>query len=419
MVIAYLAQHIPNLLKKLSFVLILIALGFSLQAKTKELPYVVMVSFDGFRYDYADSLVLPHFKMLQEKGAHAESLIPCFPSKTFPNHVSLATGLYPDHHGIVSNRFYDPVSKEKYTAREAHFYSPNAIWNVARRQGVISASYYWVGSDVSDPEFQPNYFYVYGQGGDVNDRIHQTLDWLKLPEKKRPHLITLYFEFPDNYSHSFSPFGEETLQSVYRADSILGVLMDGFDQLNIPLNLIVVSDHGHTDLSLSPDKLMGIQDLINPADTSFRVYDNGSYVQVYCEDQQKTDSLYDLLSAKENHFKVYKRSELPEHWHYGETARCGDLFLNAAPGYYFKNMKQQEIAEMKNPGKVVGVHGYDPILVKDMHGIFYAMGPNIKAGQQLPSFPNIDVFPLVAKILNLNLPKIDGNPATLNGIYEP
>src|ERR1700686_1167950 len=112
--------------------------------------YVVLVSLDGFRYDYATKYGAKNLLAMATRGASApEGMIPSYPSVTFPNHYSIVTGLYPDHHGIVGNTFYDPARKQSYsytnpkTTGDGSWYNGTPLWVLAEKQGMRAASFFW------------------------------------------------------------------------------------------------------------------------------------------------------------------------------------------------------------------------------------------------------------------------------------
>lgn len=393
------------------------------KAQQDSIPYVILISFDGFRHDYADSLNLPTINKYIKNGAHAEALIPCFPSLTFPNHYSIVTGLYPEHHGIVDNNFFDRNRQfvyhfySKQTNNDPYYYNGKTIWTLAKEQGIKSASYYWLGSDLPDATVLPDYYYKFGKGGNSEDKIDQVIQWLQLPAEERPHLITVYFGFPDSFSHEYGPWGEKTKESVLVADSLLGDLMKRVDKLNLPVNTIIVSDHGLSELKIKSNSIIDYKKLVDISNPYFEFVPSGATMQIYAKDSTKIDSLYHNLKLKEAGFKVFKKSEFPENWHYENNSRIGDIIVLANKGFYIPRDDQKKSFENLPLGSVTGVHGYDPYVNKDMQGIFYAIGPNVKKGVEIPAFQNIDIYPFIAMILQLELPKIDGNKKTLERIF--
>jgi predicted AlkP superfamily pyrophosphatase or phosphodiesterase len=394
-----------------------------IQGQQESIPYVIMVSFDGFRYDYLKKIDPPNFKAFIAKGSQAEAMIPSFPSKTFPNHYTLVTGLNPGNHGLVDNSFYDRKRNEFYGMRnkervsDPYYYGGVPLWELAKRNGVKSASYFWVGSEMSDESRRPDYYFPFDDKINPQQRVDQVIAWLKLPPSERPHFITLYFSFPDHEGHTYGPNSEETKVAVLRADTLLGNLMRGIETTKLPVNVILVSDHGMKELSIEDKTYIFIDELIDRKNPAVKVANGGTQAHVYVDDKHKLDSIYITLKSVEKNYTVLKREEYPERWHY-KNDRVGDLMVIADEGYYIREGSRERFLKGAKIGGKEGAHGYDPAEVTDMRGIFYAQGPNIKAGMVLAPFQNIHVYPLVAKILGLPLPKIDGNPKVLNKLYK-
>jgi predicted AlkP superfamily pyrophosphatase or phosphodiesterase len=398
-----------------SFIVLFVA--HSLLAQKKETPYVILISFDGFRYDYVSKFNLPNFKEIISQGASAE-LIPSFPSKTFPNHYTLVTGLYPGHHGLVDNYFYDPQLKVKYSMRDPKmvknpaFYGGTPLWQLAQQQGLKSASFFWVGSETPVQGIFPTYYVPFNEPYPNKKRVDQAVSWLQLPQNERPHFISVYFSLVDHAGHDFGPSSEELKKSVIEADSIVGDLRNKLKSLNLPVNLIIVSDHGMMDMKAGGGTFITLSKLFDTKNKSVIFSNGGTQVQLFTKN---TDSLYNILKRKEEHFKVYKKSEVPARWNY-DSDRSGDLLMVIDPGFYFQVNEKQSNEASEYPSW--GTHGFDPALVKDMRGIFYAIGPNVKSGVILQPFENIHVYPFVAKILGLKIPPVDGKEKVLGRAYK-
>lgn len=381
-------------------------------------PYVILVSFDGFRHDYVEKYNLPNFKKFIALGSSADALIPSFPSKTFPNHYTLVTGLYPGNHGLVDNEFYDPVLKKRYYTKnrkaieDPSFYGGTPLWQLVQQHGLKSASYFWVGSETQIQQSFPDHYRVYDVKVKNEKRVEQTINWLKLPEAERPHFISLYFSFIDSEAHESGPTSERTQRVLHSADSLVGMLMSELEKIKLPVNVIIVSDHGLYDLKREEKVFRYVDRLINIKDTSVVFANAGSQVHFYTN---RTDSLYAVLKAQAKGFRVYRQNEFPAHWHY-QHKRSGDILIAADPGIYFLTTSR-DLSKWEGTGNF-GEHGYDPALTDQVNGIFYAMGPNVKKGMKLKSFENIHVYPFVAKIMGLKIPKIDGDEKVLEPLYK-
>ncbi|MBX2944530.1 MAG: alkaline phosphatase family protein [Cyclobacteriaceae bacterium] len=398
------------------FVLFLLA-WLTTSAQKNEKPYVILISFDGFRYDYTSKFELPNFTAFVKNGAAADGLIPSFPSKTFPNHYTLVTGLYPGHHGLVDNYFYDKTLDLNYSMRNRTmvenpvFYGGIPLWQLAQQQGLKSASCFWVGSEAPVQGEFPTYYFRYDESVSNTKRVDQVLTWLKLRKKDRPKFISLYFSLVDSEGHNTGPNSEELKKTVLEADSLLGYLMRGLKKIRLPVNVILVSDHGMYELEQKEGTYITLSKFLNLADTTVRVINGGTQAHLYTKN---VDSLYNILKSVETNFEIFKREDFPDRWNY-RNDRVGDIMIVAKPGYYIQ-MNSRHFGRLQSP--VFGVHGYDPDEVKEMQGIFYANGPNIKAGITLPVFKNIHVYPFVAYLLGLTPPKTDGSLSVLLPVYK-
>jgi len=379
----------------------------------KQRPYVVLVSLDGFRYDYAARYNATNLLAIGKAGVAAEGLIPVFPTLTFPNHISIVTGLYPEHHGIVENGFYDPIRKEFYGmgagAQDGSWYRAKPLWVLAEEQNVKSATMFWPSSDAEIFTIRPSYWKAYDMSFPNEQRIAQVLNWLKLPEAQRPHLVTLYMSDVDAAGHKFGPESAETAAAVQRIDKLVGELWRNLQALNLPINLIVVSDHGM-------QKVEGFVDIGPFADfKKVKVDDAGVFTLVYAPDSEAAEQMYFALKAKSPKFDVYRRKETPPQWHFSEDLRIGDLIVIAKG----PNMIGTEPPSGGVP-PLLGEHGFDPAEFPTMKGIFYAVGSNIKPGVRVSPFENVNIFPLITKILGLkNLTRLDGSEKPLAGVYRP
>ncbi|MGW8123474.1 alkaline phosphatase family protein [Roseivirga echinicomitans] len=408
-------------LKFILLVVILAAVSLALVNRNKETPYVIMVSFDGFRHDYVEKYNAVNFQKFMELGASAEAMIPSFPSKTFPNHYSLVTGLYPGNHGLVDNNFYDRDLDLRYSmgnrsvVENPAFYGGLPLWQLVQQNGMKSASYFWVGSESPVAGSFPNYYEIYDGKVSNEARISAVMDWLKLPEAERPNYISLYFSLVDDQGHGAGPNGAKA--SVLEADRLLGVLMEALEQIDLPVNVIVTSDHGMNEVASTEENLIDIEEVLTGLDAAdFLFVNSGALAHLYIEKPEKIEEIYDFLKARENNFTVYKKEDLKANWHY-QHDRVGEILLVTEPDHYITSRSNK--ARLIANGGVRGEHGFDPYVTEDMATIFYAQGPNIKPGSKIPKFENVDIYPFVAHILGISeLPEIDGKLETLKSIYK-
>jgi len=361
-----------------------------------------------------DHYPTPNMDRIAASGSKAERLLPVFPTLTFPNHYSIATGLYPEHHGIVANDFPDPVRntwyslKKRETVEDRRFYAGEPIWVTAESQGMVAASFFFVGTEAPIKGVSPSHWRSYDKKITGQDRVDQVLKWLKAPEQNRPHIYTLYFEDVDDYSHWYGPDSEENIEAIGRVDSYIGRLLDGLAQLPYAdqVNIILVSDHGQ-GAYLENQQPYLLADHVNLADT--QVIEGGSYLFLHL-DGDEADRAAEIAATVNNswkHGRAYLPRDTPEEWHIENNPRFPDVILMPDAGYAVLS------SEAKTHKINKGDHGWSPE-TPAMHGFFVACGPNIKAGASLGAVNNIDVYPLMLSILGLESPDdIDGDSRQL------
>lgn len=388
-------------------------------------PYVLMISLDGFRYDYVKKYKPAFLSKFARDGASLESLIPSFPTKTFPNHYTLVTGLYPGHHGIVANKFYAPDLKLSYSLGDRNsvinpaFYQGVPLWNLARENEMLSATYFWPGSEAAIGGMLPNYWEVYNHGTPHEERIKKVLEWLMLPEAKRPHFLTLYFHDVDSAGHSYGPDSKEVGEAISRVDLSLSNLVAEINKLGLPVNIIVTSDHGMTaterEDSILLDQAFEDENAKNIL-SSFEREGSGPIMHFYYKGkenlkQKNVEALDTLFKKNFKTLKSYTLKDAPKRFHLNENVRMGDLFVLAPMGVFIG---------FKGDRLIKGNHGYDNEEGKDMHGIFYAQGPAFKKKFKLGSKANVSVYPLIAHILGLKFEnEIDGEIEDLRPLLKP
>jgi len=374
-------------------------------------PYVVMVSLDGFRYDYARKFEAKHLLALGTEGAIAtEGMIPAYPSLTFPNHYTLVTGLYPEHHGIIANNFYDPARKQRYSysdpadSRDGSWYGGEPLWVLAEKQGMRTACFFWPGSEAKIAGFQPTYYLKFDDKIDDSTRIQQVLAWLSLPAIDRPHFITLYYSEPDHEGHQFGPDSAETKAAVHKVDGLIGELKAGLDGTGLPIDLVVVSDHGMAKTQGGWITLDQLADL-----TGFDAV--GSLL--YGKMEEDRVRVYNKLKQASSQFVVYRRKDVPADLNYSQNPREGDPVVIATGPYAIRAHAPSEGKPDSPP--TAGMHGLDPRKVPEMKASFFAAGPDIVAGKTVRPFENVNLYPWLAHLLGLNVTKTDGSLNVLAG----
>lgn len=386
-----------------TLILVFVFTTFLLTSCSDRKPYVVMLSLDGFRWDYAEGIPTPNLDYIASHGVKAESLKPSFPSKTFPNHYSLVTGLYPDHHGIVNNSFFDPRKVRQYkisdrkAVEDGTFYGGEPLWVTAEKQNIISASYFWVGSEAAIQDIRPTYWKPYDGSLPFSQSIDSVIYWLQLPVEKRPQLILFYNSEPDHSGHDFGPDSEKTKAKVIQLDSLVGVFLDKLKQIPIAdqVDFIVLSDHGMT--GLTEEKTVYLSDYIS--EEWFDHIEGYNPVYLLQPKPENREQAYKQLSEIK-HAGFWQKDSLPEKWNYGTHERVLDFVLVAENGWQIRKDRMSK--------SLTGDHGYDNDF-KDMHAIFYAMGPSFKENFVCPTFENVEIYNLVCYILNLQPVYNDGN----------
>jgi len=383
-------------------------------AEQQQKHYVVMVSLDGFRYDYPKKYGAKHLLAIGVKGASApDGMIPSYPSLTFPNHYTLVTGLYPEHHGIIANSFYDPDRKQTYSYRDqktvtdGSWYGGVPVWSLAEKQGMRSACFFWPGSEAEIAGERPSYYLHFDNKVDDNKRIDQVVAWLKLPADQRPHFVTLYYSDVDHAGHEHGPNSPQVAEAVRHVDELVGRLEKELDGLHLPIDLIVVADHGMERVQgdwITLDKYVSLDDF--PTVGSL----------LYPPTEADAERVYKKLRAADAGFLVYRRAQVPAELHYNSNPREGDPVIIAKG----PTMIRAKAPPADRPDYLpVGEHGYNPYEMTSMRAIFLAEGPDIRPRTTVKPFENINVFPLVVRILGLQSPKVDGSLNVLSGILAP
>lgn len=374
--------------------------------------YTVIVSCDGLRWDYAECYDMPFFDRLAREGVKAV-MEPSFPTKTFPNHYTLATGLYPDHHGIIANSFRLDGTDRKYSigsdeAARGINYGGDPIWLTAKRQGVKTATVYWVGSDVKINGEYPTYWQDYKKKPLLkpDERVNKVIELLNMPEDKRPHLVMCYFEEPDHTGHSYGPNSKKTRQAAENMDSLLWTMwarLKALPEIGNKVNLIITGDHGMT--KLSEERVVRSDHYIKKEWTKH--IDGDSPALVYVSKPEYADSIINALQGVD-HIRAWKKGELPEYLHYGDNKNMGDVVVLPDLGWVFSH-KDKVIA---------GNHGWDPTM-SDMLVGFRAIGPDFKVGYvRAGTFRNVCIYPLLAHLLGITPSPCDGTLQEVSDILK-
>jgi len=407
-------------MKKASKIIILILIailivlpGFRKDTRKPYKNYVLLVSFDAFRWDYSKLYNTPNLNKLAKDGVNAERMYSSFPTVTFPNHYSIVTGLYPDHHGLINNSFPAPDlglfyrMGDRNAVENPAFYGGEPVWVTAEKKGVKSASFFWVGSEAPVDGIQPSYWKKYDETVTYEARIDTVIKWLGYPVPKRPELVTLYFDEPDATSHIFGPVSPQTGKVVERLDSLIGVLRTKLSALPEAkkINLIILSDHGMS--AVSPSRYVNIKSLV--PNRMIASISGGNPVYLINPSEGKKDSVLYLLNRSKG-LKAWSKSELPPKWHYGTNPRIPEIVVVADSSWSIGT---------RSDGSSIrrGAHGYDNSN-SDMFSIFYAAGPSFKKNYKFRELNNIDIYNLVCRILDISAAKNDGDPAHIKGMLR-
>ena len=362
--------------------------------------YVVLVSLDGFRYDYPEEHGATQLQRLAQQGARAYSgMLPSYPSLTFPNHWTLVTGLLPEHHGIVRNSFYDPVRRQTYeyknsgTNSDGSWYGGMPLWGLAQQQGMRSAVFMWPGSEAEVAGHRPDSYARFEDQLDGHVGIDQIVTWLKLPPEQRPHFIAFYMPTTDHAGHWYGPDSVEETQAVRTVDGLMGDLRRQLDATGLPVDLVIVADHG---MILNDNHWIQWDQFADLSHTKVVEW------SLYPDSEAEAEKVYQQFKAHPDpRFDVFRQKDVPEHLHYTGNARIGDPVI-VPNGPYIGH------PHAGKPREDVGEHGYDPTKLTAMKAVFIANGPDIRSGVSLPVFPNVDVYSFVAKLLDLKTPANDG-----------
>ena len=360
-------------------------------------PYLIMISVDGFRHDYAEKHNALFLQKIGRENVKAEYLLPSYPSLTFPNHYTLATGLYPSHHGLVDNHFYEPSSTESYSmnrrekVEKGKWYGGTPLWVLAEQQGLLAASFYWVGTEAPIQGILPSYYYHYNEKIPIDQRIQTVVDWLRLPEDRRPHFISFYFPEVDHAGHDYGPNASKTGQAVRFVDSAIQKLTAAVATTGLDVNFILTADHGMTEVDT-------VNRVLLPAIDSniAKMVWGGELAHIYVKNKNALPALYQQLKQSANGYQVLLKNETPKRWRYRQRDdkynRIGDILL--VP--YWPRV-------FSSPGRRIkpGAHGFDPYAVPDMRTVFYAWGPAFQKQKSVRHFSNVDVYPVAARVLGL------------------
>ena len=367
-------------------------------------PYLLLISIDGFGWNYRDLYETPALDRIARDGVQAKSLRPAFPTLTFPNHYSIATGLYPAQHGIVHNHFPNEARDRWYhiwdrdAVEDGSWYSGDPIWAVAEMNGLVSAAYYFVGTEAPVGGIRPSYWYAYNDAVSAGERVDQVLAWLQLPAEQRPHVITLYFENVDDAGHDYGQGSTQLEAAVTLVDREIGRLRKGVDELGLDNRVayFVVSDHGHVNYA-GLDTVLVLEDIIDL--DGLTVQAGESYAWIYQDEPDRAAAirLRDAINSHWQYGVALLREDTPDNWRISDSRRYPDVFV--VPELHYAVVERRSDLEIMK----VGDHGWAPEY-QEMHGFFVASGPGIAAGRTLDTLDVVDLYAKMLEILGIRDP---------------
>ncbi len=366
---------------------------------------VVLVSLDAFRWDYLDRPAAVNLRALAARGVRAERMIPSFPSLTFPNHYTLVTGLYPEHHGIIANTMHDSLLgnfriSDSLAVTDARWWGGEPLWVTAVRQGQRAGAVFWPGSEAAIEGIRPSRWMKFNDTFANSARVDSVLTWLTLPAGQAMSLVTLYYSDVDHAGHSTGPATPAVDSAIARVDSMIGLLVKGIEARGLSgrVDLIVLADHGMTPLA--PDRAIFLDDYIAMNDVDVVDW---SPVGAIHPKPGKLEEVYARLKNANPHLAVYRKAEVPARFHYNTNPRITPLVLIADDEWTITTHARFAVRPPSG-----GTHGYDNQLVS-MGALFVAAGPAFKSGLVVPPFQNIHVYDLICNILGLKPAPNDGS----------
>ena len=365
---------------------------------------LILISVDGFRWDYFDKVETPNFDRIINNGIKADGLKTVYPSKTFPNHLSIITGNYPSNHGIVSNYFYDPSFDEYYyigagsvAAQDGKWIQAEPIWVTVEKQLKRAMIMFWPMSDAEIQGIRPSEYYVYSDSPTNISRMEQLLNWLDLDGRNKPTFLASYFSIVDTIGHRYGPNSSEVIDSIIEVDEAIGHLLNGLEERGIlnDVNLLIVSDHGMVETPA--DQIINIAEYIDL--DSVVTIGGGPFMEIRPNDND-IENVYQQLKNID-HTQVFKKEDFPEKFNYYNNDRIEPIIFLADEGWSI-----QKPGRSPSPGS----HGYDPDY-KSMDGIFIARGPAFKENFYGPQIQSVHLYEMMCHLMEIVPAQNDGSLA--------
>lgn len=411
-------------MKKLPFILLLLsffaAILFIQSCTTSEGEAssdqkVLLISIDGFMPEYFSKFETPALDRLASSGVVADYMIPVFPTKTFPNHYSIVTGLYTENTGVIANNMYDPVMDARFSLgnRDAvsngEWYGGEPIWVTAENQGVSTATMFWPGSEAEINGVRPERWMPYDDDMPYMARVDTIISWLQVDDDTEPQFLTLYFSKVDSYGHRYGTESDSVRTAVSEVDGVIGYLLDEIERIGAgdEVNVIITSDHGMANLS--PDRVIVLDDIIDMEDVTVIDWTPVAMIQ---PDEGEKENVYRELKKAENNYRVYKKEDIPDEYHIKNNVRVPEIMVIADVGYTITTNEYLENREVRG-----ATHGYDH-RAPEMRSFFVASGPAFKQGFSSGSFQNIHLYELMSYILKVEPAPNDGSLDSLRHVLR-
>ncbi|TMS12272.1 Ectonucleotide pyrophosphatase/phosphodiesterase family member 5 [Larimichthys crocea] len=362
----------------------------------RDRPKLLLVSFDGFRWDYIHRVPMPNFKTIIDEGVIVKEVESAYITKTFPNHYSLVTGLYAETHGIVANEMYDPVLNRSFSMETDSIYESLwweeavPLWVTIQKAGGRSGAAMWPGSDVKIHGMYPNQYLRYNASVSFETRVERIIEWFSAPKDESVDFVVLYWEEPDESGHRLGPQNPEMDKVIADIDEKLGFLMNELKKAGLyeKVNLIVTSDHGMTQLST--DKIIELDEYVT---RDLYTWVDKSPVVGILPKEGKFDEVYSKLVDANPNMVVFKKEDIPKHFHYQHNIRIMPILIEAKEGW--------TIMQNRTGAFMSGNHGYDNTL-RSMQPVFVARGPAFRQNYVKTSMSSVDLYPLMCHILSIH-----------------
>ncbi len=374
-------------------------------------PPLLLVSIDGLRADALGRGDTPVLDRLARQGVQAEWMQPSYPVLTFPNHYTLVTGLRPDRHGVVHNSMKDTGLgqfrvADAQAARVAGWWQAEPLWTSAERAGIPTAVWAWPGATAVRDGVRPRYLQAFDAGIPLQARVERIAGWMLAPEGPRPRLAAVYLEQVDGAGHDNGPHAPATRAAIRAVDAAIGQLLARLQAAGVEADVVVVSDHGMADTPA--DQFIAVEDIASREEAE--VVSVGQVIGLVPHPAHAR-ALHARLPGRHAHYQCWEKGAIPARLHYGRHPRVPPIVCQMDEGW--NALGRDTLARRIADGALDrGAHGYDPEL-PSMRAVFLAHGPSFREGVKLPPFDNVELHPLLARLLGLDLPRGDGDPRAL------